>query len=40
MNDQQIEFNINDNMKYPVVVEECSTIYKLTENLAVDSCKQ
>ena len=38
MNDQQIEFHMNDNMKYPTVVEECSTIYKLTEN-STDSRK-
>ncbi|XP_023514511.1 uncharacterized protein LOC111778767 [Cucurbita pepo subsp. pepo] len=40
MNDQQIEFHMNDNMKYPAVVEECSTIYKLTENPATNSWKQ
>ena len=40
MNDQQIEFHMNDNMKYPAVVEECSAIYKLTENPAIDSWKQ
>ncbi|XP_022931555.1 uncharacterized protein LOC111437701 [Cucurbita moschata] len=40
MNDQQIEFHMNDNMKYPAVVEECSTIYKLTENQPTDSWKQ
>ena len=31
---------MNDNMKYPAVVEECSAIYKLTENPTVDSWKQ
>jgi len=40
MNDQQIEFHMIDNMKYPVVVEECSVIYKLTENPATNSWKQ
>ena len=31
---------MNDNIKYPVVVEKCSSIYKLTENPAADSWKQ
>ena len=39
MNDQQIEFNINDNIKYPAVVEDRSAIYKLTENPVVDRRK-
>ena len=39
-NDQRIEFHMNDNMKYPAVVEECSAIYKLTENSATNSWKQ
>jgi len=32
MNDQQIEFNVHDNLKCPAKTEECSSIYKLTEN--------
>ena len=31
---------MNDNMKYPGVVEEYSAIYKLTEDLAANSWKQ
>ena len=40
MNDQRIEFHMNDNMKYSAVVEECSAIYKLTENPATNNWKQ
>ncbi|XP_022951570.1 uncharacterized protein LOC111454344 [Cucurbita moschata] len=43
MGDQKVEFNINDSMKYPAVIEECSTVteectsvYELTEQPATE----
>ncbi|XP_022927949.1 uncharacterized protein LOC111434773 [Cucurbita moschata] len=36
MGDQKVEFNINDNMKYLVVIEECSAVYELTEQPATE----
>ncbi|XP_022932792.1 uncharacterized protein LOC111439252 [Cucurbita moschata] len=36
MGNQKVEFIINDSMKYPAATEECSAIYKLTEQLATE----
>ena len=36
MGDQKVEFNINDSMKYPAVTEECSAVYELKEQPAIE----
>ena len=36
MGDKKVKFNINDNMKYPEVAEECSAVYEFIKQPIVE----